>query len=206
MMKQWRGKRYDRDYFEKWYRDPKHAVGSRHSLKRKAALAIAVAEYYLGREVRSVLDVGCGEAVWRKPLRELRPRIDYLGLDSSEYVVARYGHARNIRQATFGQLAELRFDREFDLIVCSDVLHYVPTSELRRGLRGIAEMLAGVAFLELFTSSDEPEGDKHMFVHRSPKWYLSTFAEAGLIACGSHCYLAQRLEDSVAALEVPTLF
>jgi len=199
-------KHYDRDYFEKWYRDPKHAVTSVAALRRKVALAVATAEYYLGHEVRSVLDVGCGEAVWRKPLRELRPQIDYLGLDSSEYVVARYGSSRNIRLATFGQLGELRFDREFDLIVCSDVLHYVPTTELRRGLHGIAEMLAGVAFLELFTSSDEPEGDRHGFHHRSANWYLSTFAEAGLIACGSHCYLAQRLQESVAALEVPTLF
>jgi SAM-dependent methyltransferase len=199
-------KSYDRDYFEKWYRDPKHAVTSIATLRRKVALAVATAEYYLGREIRNVLDVGCGEAVWRKPLRELRPQVDYLGLDSSEYVVARYGSSRNVRLATFGQLGELRFDREFDLIVCSDVLHYVPTSELRRGLRGIAEMLAGVAFLELFTSSDEPEGDRHGFHHRMPNWYLSTFAEAGLIACGSHCYLPQRMQESVAALEVPALF
>jgi SAM-dependent methyltransferase len=199
-------KHYDRDYFEKWYRDPKHAVTSAAALRRKVALAVATAEYYLGHDVRNVLDVGCGEAVWRKPLRELRPQIDYLGLDSSEYVVARYGSSRNIRLATFGQLGELRFDREFDLIVCSDVLHYVSTTELRRGLGGIAEMLAGVAFLELFTSSDQPEGDRHGFHHRSANWYLSTFAEAGLIACGSHCYLAQRLQESVAALEVPTLF
>ena len=199
-------KHYDCDYFEKWYRDPKHAVTSLAVLRRKVALAVATAEYYLGHEVRNVLDVGCGEGVWRKPLRDLRPQLEYLGLDSSEYVVARYGASRNIRLATFGQLGELRFDREFDLIVCSDVLHYVPTSELRRGVQGIAEMLAGVAFLELFTSSDEPEGDRHGFHHRSAKWYLSAFAEAGLIACGSHCYLAQRLQESVAALEVPTLF
>ena len=197
---------YDRDYFEKWYRDPKHAVTSDATLRRKVALAVATTEYYLGREMRNVLDVGCGEAVWREPLRALRQRIDYLGLDSSEYVVARYGRTRNIRFATFGQLGELRFDHEFDLIVCSDVLHYVPTGELRRGLRGIAEMLAGVAFVEMFTSSDEPEGDRRDFHHRSAKWYLSTLAEAGLIACGSHCYLAQKLADSVAALEVPTLF
>jgi len=197
---------YDRGYFEKWYRDPKHAVGSHAALARKAALAIATAEYYLGRDVRNVLDIGCGEGVWRKPLRELRPQIDYLGIDSSEYVVTRFGRTRNIRLATFGQLGELRFDGEFDFIVCSDVLHYVPTSELRAGLRGVAEMLAGVAFLELFTSSDEPEGDRHGFLHRSANWYLSTFAEAGLIACGSHCYLAQRMQESVAALEVPALF
>jgi SAM-dependent methyltransferase len=192
---------YDRAYFDRWYRDPKHRVSSGHALERKVALALAAAEYYLGHEVRNVLDVGCGEGVWRQPLRKLRPHIEYLGLDSSEYTVARYGRSRNIRLATFGDLGELRFDANFDLIVCSDVLHYVRTPELKRGLRGIAEMLSGVAFLELFTSRDAPDGDKHGFIARSPKWYLSTFLQAGLIACGSHCYLGPNLEGCVAALE-----
>ena len=192
---------YDRDYFDKWYRNPRHAVASREGLQRKAALALAAAEYYLGHAVRNVLDIGCGEGVWRVALLAIRPEIRYLGLDSSEYAVARYGRSRNIRLATFGQLGELRFDTPFDLIVCSDVLHYVRTPELKRGLRGIAEMLDGVAFLELFTASDAPDGDKHGFIARTPRWYLSAFADAGLIACGSHCYVGPRLQGCVAALE-----
>jgi len=192
---------YDRAYFERWYRNSRHAVGSGHALERKVALALAAAEYYLCHPVRNVLDVGCGEGAWRKPLRALRPGVEYLGLDSSEYAVARYGKSRNIRLATFGQLGELRFDTTFDLIVCSDVIHYVPTPQLKRGLRGIVEMLDGVAFLELFTSVDSPDGDKRGFIGRSPRWYQSTFAEAGLIACGSHCYVGPRLKGSVAALE-----
>jgi len=47
---------------------------------------------------------------------------------------------------------------------------------------------------------------RHGFHHRTAKWYLSTFAEAGLTALGSHCYLAQRLVESIAALEAPALF
>ena len=62
-------------------------------------------------------------------------------------------------------------------------------------------MLEGVAFLELFTSRDAPDGDKHGFIARSPKWYLSTFAQAGLTACGSHCYIGPKLKSCVAALE-----
>ncbi len=197
-------KDYDRAYFDRWYRDSRHAVTSSRVLARKVALAVAVCEFYLGREVRNVLDVGCGEGVWRQALRKLRPRVDYLGLDSSDYAVARYGRSRNIRKASFGQLGELRFDSGFDLIVCSDVLHYVRSAELKRGLRGIAEMLDGVAFLELFTSHDAPEGDKHGFIPRSPKWYLSTFTQVGLIAIGSQCYLGPKLEGCVAALETPS--
>ncbi|HET7796379.1 MAG TPA: class I SAM-dependent methyltransferase [Nevskia sp.] len=192
---------YDRDYFDKWYRSARHAVNTRDELQRKVALAVAATEYYLGRRIRNVLDVGCGEGVWRKPLQSVRPGVDYLGLDSSEYAVARYGRARNLRLATFGQLGELRFDTAFDLIVCSDVLHYVPMPELKRGLRGIAEMLDGVAFLELFTAQDAPAGDKHGFMPRTPNWYRSAFAQAGLIACGTHCYVGPRLKGCVAALE-----
>ena len=193
---------YDREYFDKWYRHARHAVSSQQELERKVALTVAVAEYYLGRPVRSVLDVGCGEGVWRAPLRKLRPGISYMGLDSSEYAVARYGRARNLRLATFGQLAELRFDSTFDLIVCTDVLHYVRSPELKRGLRGIVEMLDGVAFLELFTALDAPDGDKHGFIARSPGWYRAVFREAGLMACGTHCYIGPRLKGSVAALEI----
>ena len=192
---------YDRAYFEKWYRHPRHAVGSKEELRRKVALAVAVAEYYLGRPVESVLDVGCGEAPWRAPLLALRPRAQYRGLDASEYVVARYGRSRNIGLARFGDLANLRLDRRFDLVVCSDVLHYLKPAEIRAGLGGIADMLEGVAFLELFTSRDDVAGDRRGYIPRAPSWYLRTFQEAGLMPAGSHCYLGYRLSRGIAALE-----
>jgi SAM-dependent methyltransferase len=194
-------KTYDQAYFDKWYRDPKHAVRSAAALKRKVAMVVAQAEYYLGRPIRNVLDVGCGEGVWRAPLMALRPDIAYRGLDSSEYVVRRYGSRRNIGLARFGQLAELRFDTRFDVIVCTDVLHYLKPAEIRAGLIGIGEMLEGIAFLEVFTHRDDLEGDRHELTLRSPAWYLREFREVGLLACGSHCYLGPRLERQVAALE-----
>lgn len=195
-------KQYDRAYFEKWYRNEQHRVGSRAELTRKVAMVVHLAEYYLARPLRNVLDVGCGEAVWRAPLKKLRPGIEYRGLDSSEYAVARYGRSRNIGLATFGQLDQLRFDTRFDLIVCSDVLHYVPAPELRRGLSGLADMLEGVAFLEVFTGRDHATGDTRGFIARSPTWYRTRFVEEGLLLCGSHAYLSPRLMRSVAALEV----
>jgi SAM-dependent methyltransferase len=194
-------KTYDRAYFDKWYRDPRHAVASRAELKRKVALAVAQAEYYLGRPLRNVLDVGCGEAPWRAPLLALRPGLAYRGLDASPYVVARYGRSRNVGLARFGQLEHLRLDTRFDLIVCTDVLHYLRPAEIRAGLVGIGEMLEGVAFLEVFTSRDDVVGDREGFFSRAPSWYLRQFTQAGLLPCGSHCYLGPRLERHVAALE-----
>ena len=194
-------KTYDRAYFDKWYRNPRHSVASPSELRRKLAMVVAQAEYYLGRPIRNVLDVGCGEATWRAPLRALRPGIVYRGLDASEYVVARYGRSRQIGLARFGELEYLRFDERFDLIVCTDVLHYLKPAEIRAGLQGVGAMLEGVAVLEVFTSRDDVAGDHHGFVSRVPAWYLREFAEVGLLPCGSHCYLGPRLERHIAALE-----
>ena len=194
-------KRYDRAYFDKWYRSDAHRVGSRAQLARKVAMVVHLAEFYLARPIRNVLDVGCGEAPWRSHLLKLRPKLEYRGLDSSEYVVERYGRSRNIGLATFGQLAELRFESRFDLIVCSDMLHYVPAAELKRGLSGFGELLDGLAFIEVFTAADRAGGDLNGFIARSPSWYRARFLDAGLLPCGSQAYLGARLMKSVAALE-----
>lgn len=194
-------KSYDRAYFDRWYRDARHRVRSRTEMARKVALVVALTEYYLGRPLTNVLDVGCGEGVWRAPLRALRPKVDYLGVDSSEYAIARYGRSRNLRRLGFGQLGEVRFDTRFDLIVCSDVLHYLKPTEIRRGLPGLVEMLEGVAFLEVFTRDDDVDGDTEGFIARSPDWYRREFAAAGLMPCGSYAWLGPRLMRSVAALE-----
>jgi SAM-dependent methyltransferase len=194
-------KRYDRAYFDKWYRNPRWRVGSRAELRRKVAMVVALAEYYLDRPLHNVLDVGCGEAAWRAPLKQLRPEIDYLGLDASEYVVARYGRSRGIRLARFGQLGELRFGRRFDLIVCSDVMHYLPAAEIRRGLSGFGELLEGMAFLEVYTRSDLTVGDNRGYFARTPAWYRKAFTDAGLMSCGTQAWLSPRLMRPVSALE-----
>lgn len=194
-------KNYDRAYFDRWYRDPAHRVRARGETLRKVNMVVALAEYYLGRTISNVLDIGCGEGVWRAPLLKLRPEIDYLGLDNSEYAIRRFGRSRNLRMARFADLAELRFERRFDLIVCSDVLHYLRAPELQRGLSGFPELLEGLAFIELFTSGDPVEGDVAGFISRSPVWYRRQFGNVGLMACGSHCYLTPDLMRSVSALE-----
>ena len=193
-------KTYDSAYFQRWYRD--RGIAGRAALARKVAMAVAIAEFYLERPIRSVLDVGCGEAPWRAPLLKLRPGLHYQGVDSSEYVVARYGRTRNIALASFGQLGELRFGRPVDLLVCSDVIHYVPTAELRRGLAGFDELCDGVAFLELYARGDDIRGDREGFLSRPAASYRRWFREAGFKPCGSHAYLSANLHANAVALEV----
>lgn len=193
-------KHYDKAYFDNWYRE--RGIGDKQRLARKVALAVATAEYHLQRPIRTVLDIGCGEGVWRAPLLKLRPKAQYLGFDSSQYAITRFSRTRNIHFARFGDFAQLRPCGPADLLVCSDVLHYLPTRELDRGLPGLAELCGGVTFLETFTREDEAEGDEHDFQSRPERFYRQRFEKLGLRALGSHCWLSPMLSDDATALEV----
>ena len=167
-------------------------------------MVVAIAEYHLRREVRSVLDIGAGEGAWRGELKRLRPGLRYTGLDPSEYVVRRYGKRRNIRLGSFASLPTLRLAASsgYDMIICADVLQYVPDSGLEAGGKALARMLNGVAFLESYTVADDMEGDLEGWNPRSKARYRSLFASAGLVACGMHCYLPQRLAERAVELEL----
>jgi 2-polyprenyl-3-methyl-5-hydroxy-6-metoxy-1,4-benzoquinol methylase len=195
-------KRYDEAYFTKWYHDPRTRVHSRDSVKRKIRMVLAVTEYFLGRKLRSVLDVGAGEGVWGTELRRIRPGIRYLGVDPSEYVVGRHGKRRNIRLGSFEQLPTLQLGRGYDLIVCADMLQYVADGALKRGVRHLASLLHGVAFLEAYTTGDEMEGDLDDWHPRSKPQYRRIFANAGLVACGVHCYIAPDVAVNAVELEL----
>ena len=196
-------KRYDREYFDRWYRDPKSRVATAESVSRKVHLVVSIAEALLLRRVRSVLDVGCGEGTWRAPLKKMRPGIRYAGVDSSEYVISRYGTRRGIRLGTFGGLGmiERKLRGPFDLIVCCDMLQYIPAPELKLGLKSIASLLGGVAYLEAYTSGDSIEGDKRGWHQRTAAEYRRAFAGAGLASVGMHCWVGDELSPMTAELE-----
>ena len=193
-------KTYDQAYFDRWYR--RGGMGGPQRLMRKVALAVATAEYHLERPLKSVLDIGCGEGAWRAPLLKLRPKVRYMGFDSSEYAVARHGARRNLHLARFADFEHLRPCPPADLVVCADVLHYLPAREIDRGLPGLAELCGGVAFLEAFAREDAAEGDEDGFIARPGSVYRQRFEAAGFRALGSHCWLSPALVPGATALEL----
>lgn len=195
-------KSYDESYFRKWYRDPRTRVHSPDSVRRKVRMVVSLAEYFLGRKLRSVLDIGAGEGTWGREVRRMRPGVRYLGIDPSEYAVARWGRRRNIRLGSFEELPSLRLGRPHDLIVCADMLQYIPDDSLRRGVRHLASLLGGVAFLEAYTTGDEMVGDLDGWYPRSRLQYRRVFADAGLVACGAHCYLTPETAQNAVELEL----
>jgi SAM-dependent methyltransferase len=193
-------KRYDKEYFDKWYR--RQRVNAPVDVRRKAALAVVQAEYFLARAVRDALDVGCGEGAWREHLRALRPRIRYLGADPSDYAVETFGRARNIKKAAFGDLAALRLDRKFDLVISSDAMHYVPDDELRRGFPELVRLAGGIVFLEVLTAEDDIVGDLEGLIRRPAAWYRKLFREHALVQVGPYTWAAPAIQSGLSAMEL----
>lgn len=193
-------KTYDRAYFDRWYRNRATRVSSHAEVRRKVQIAVASAEYFLRRQLRTVLDVGCGEGAWLPHLQALRPRVKYAGLDPSDYVVRRFGAKRNIHQASFADLAALDLG-VFDLVVCSDVMHYVKDEELLPGVRAIAEATDGVAYIEVLTKEDEVIGDLAAFIRRPAAFYRALFTQNAMTFAGPYLWLSPAFKGAVAELE-----
>ena len=195
-------KLYDCDYYRRWYHDPGTRILLRDSLERKVAVALAAAEFVLGRRVGTVLDVGCGEAPWRAVLRRMRPGLRYLGVDGSEYVVRRHGRRRGIRLARFGELASLGLKGRFDLVVCSDVHHYVPARELAPGIATLGSLTGGLAWIEVFAAEDETVGDHVEYHERPAAAYQRLLRRAKLTPIGLYCFVPRDTRDSLTSFEL----
>jgi SAM-dependent methyltransferase len=166
-------------------------------------MAVSIAEYFLRRAIRNVIDIGCGEAPWFVHLQELRPRVRYIGYDPGDYAVEQFGASRNVRRGAFGEIAALNVRERFDLVVCADVLHYLQDEEIRNGLPALVRLMRGAAFLEVLTREDDVVGDTLGLIRRPAAWYREVFTNAGLTSVGPYTCIGKRLAESSTALERP---
>jgi len=192
---------YDRAYFDKWYRHPRHRVKSPTDIERQLRFIVAATEYLFERPVRKVLDVGAGEGNWSLALRKIRPAARYYGVDASEYAVERFGRKRNIRLGTFGEVGSLALPDDFDLVISCGVVNYVSPRELSAGLKALTRLCLGAAYFEVFSSDDDATGDFTRAEARSPRWWRALFRRTGWSAMGMHLYLPTPIAGVAAALE-----
>ncbi len=196
------GKRYDASYFEKWYRDPVHRVKSPAELARQVEFVLHAAEWVLQRPLRRVLDVGCGEGQWGVALRKRRPRLEYVGVDPSDWAVSRHGVRRGLVQGSITDLDRvLPPGAHFDLVLCVGMLNYLPAPVLRQGLRQVARRTGGVAYLELFAKGDAYVGDTDWPAPKPAAWYRTVLSTAGFLSLGMQCYITRAEADRVLAME-----
>ncbi len=195
-------KRYDRAYFDRWYRDPENRIGSAADLRRQVHLAVALAEAVLGREVRSVLDVGAGEGRWQPVLGRSRPKARYLGVEPSAWAVRAWGARRHLVRGDFDALHSLGLGGPFDLVIAADVLHYLPGAALDRALLAVAPLVEGLLFAPTFTGGDAISGDQDEFQPRRAATYRRAFAGAGLVQVGPWAWTPRDVAEGLADLEL----
>ncbi len=192
---------YDKAYFDKWYRHPRHRVKSPLDIQRQLAFVVSAAEYVLERPVQKVLDVGAGEGTWGVALKKLRPKARYYGVDPSAYAVERFGKERNIRLGGFGNIGTLKLPDDFDLVLCCGVMNYVSPKELARGLDALTYLCVGAAYFEVFTSEDDATGDFTRSAARTPASWRRLFKKTGWSPLGLHMYLRTDMVTIAASLE-----
>jgi SAM-dependent methyltransferase len=193
-------KQYNQAYFQRWYRG--RALDGA-ALRRQVELAVVLTESMTSQRLRTVLDVGAGEGRWQRELRRFRPHVRYVGVEPSEWAVQQWGRRRNLMRGDLTSIAELGLGGPFDLVIVSDVLHYLPTRVVRRGLQALAPFVDGLLFAPTFTPVDDITGDRVQFQQRSAATYRKAFAEAGLRQVGPWAWTPRDRYEELAELERP---
>jgi len=173
---------FDRDYYQRFYFNPRTAVTSRAEMRARARLIAACVEY-VGLPVGSILDAGCGVGLLRAPLKRALRKASYTGLEFSEYLCQRYGWQQ-------GSIETFRTRERFDLVICYDVLQYLSAREARRAIANLARVCRGALYFGALTSEDWRENCDQTRTDRIAglrpgAWYRRELARAFRpIGCG----------------------
>lgn len=171
-------------FYERFYLRPSTRVTTRAQMSGRAA-AIAAIVKHLQVPVRRILDAGCGLGWMRPALLEAFPRATYLGLEISEHLCRKFGW-------TQGSLADFEPRGRFDLVICYDVMQYLPERDARRALANLGRLCRGALYFHAPTLEDwqrnaDRSGSDSAIELRSAAWYRERlgrhFRHAG---CGVH--------------------
>jgi SAM-dependent methyltransferase len=137
---------FDRDYYQRYYFNPRTAVISRAEMRARARLIAAYA-LHIGMPVRRILDAGCGTGAMRRTLLRRLPRSTYVGLETSEYLCQRYGWEH-------GRIETYAAATAFDLVVCYDVGQYLDEKTARAALTNLGRLCRGILYFTVLTRED----------------------------------------------------
>jgi SAM-dependent methyltransferase len=164
---------FDAEFYRRYYQDPATRVASRADLERLGNFICAYTAY-LGFRVRRVLDAGCGLGYLRAPVRRFFPQARYVGLETSGFLARRHGWVQE-------RLEDYRPEAPFDLVICNDVLQYVPDRPAARAIANLGRLCDGAAYVSALTLEDwrstadrsRSDGGVHL---RPGDWYRRRLA------------------------------
>jgi len=109
---------FDKAYYQRFYGYPRIRANDAREI---ALLGDFVCAYlrYLGQPVRRVLDIGCGLGSWQDVVARHHPRASYTGVEANDFLCERHGWI-------IGSVVDFKARGAFDLVICKDVLQYLP--------------------------------------------------------------------------------
>ena len=137
---------FDSAYFRKYYFDVATRVTTAAEMRSRAQLIAAILRH-ASVPVRSILDAGCGIGLLRKAFAKVLPRARYVGLESSEYLCARY-------QWEKGSVTDYAPRLPSDLVVCYDVLQYLDDRGASRAIANFAKLSNAAVYVSALTRED----------------------------------------------------
>jgi len=163
------------DFYKRFYFNPRTRVTTRtETIGRAQTLAVLVK--HLELPVRTILDAGCGLGWMRGPLLRAFPGATYQGIEVSRHICERYGW----KQAS---IDSYRSRSRFDLVICYDVIQYLPDAQAARALGNLARLCRGALYLHVPTLEDWRRNADHAYsdddVHfRTTAWYRTRLARS----------------------------
>jgi SAM-dependent methyltransferase len=196
--------RFDRAYYDRFYRDPDTRVSDAQAVGKLAAL-VAAWTAHLDLPVRTILDVGCGLGHWRAAAKRRWPRAAYFGVERSRHLCDELGWTQGSivdfdPAAAFGAPT-------FDLVVCQGVLQYLDDDEADAALANLARWTDGALYLEALTRTDwrercdrdRTDGAVRL---RTGAWHRRRLRPA-FTAVGGGVFVARRAGCTFFELETP---
>lgn len=159
---------FDARFYQRFYMNPRTRVTTPAEMASRAGMVAALVKQ-LELPVKRILDAGCGLGWLREPLLAAFPGATYVGLEVSEHLCEQHGWIQK-------SLAEYRPRGRFDLIVCYDVMQYLPDREAAQAMANLARLSRGALYFHAPTLEDwrdnadrsTSDGDIHL---RDAQWY-----------------------------------
>lgn len=173
--------RFDEAYYRRFYEDPRTRVAAPEEVR---ALADFVCGYlkYIDLPVRRVLDMGCGMGTWKREITRHFPRAAFCGVEYSDYLCERFGWKR-------GSADTFESATSFDLVICQDVLQYLPDRRAAKAVDNLASLCRGALYFAALTKKDWTENCDQALTDgtgylRSGHWYRKRLKKQFLNAGG----------------------
>ena len=186
---------FDQAYYARFYED--QATRAVSPLEQQQ-LAEFIASYvrYLGAEVTSILDVGCGLGQMLQALGATFEGAHTEGVEFSDFLCQELGW-------TQGSVVDYDGPAR-DLVICNDVFGYLTKKQAKRAVTNLARLTRQVLYFSVLTEEDlEVCDQEHTDMQqkiRPAQWYKALLA-THFVAVGGGLFLKKPLALPVWQME-----